>query len=119
MTCSFLHTNLTVLDLQKSLDFYRQALGLTEVRRIEGDGFSIVFLGDGNTDHLLELTHYHDRTRPYDLGDNEIHLAVRVPDRDAAHQLHAQMGCICFENTDMGLYFINDPDGYWIEILDH
>ena len=79
MTCSFLHTNLTVLDLQKSLDFYRQALGLTEVRRIEGDGFTIVFLGDGNTDHLLELTHYHDRTRPFDLGDNEIHLAVRVP----------------------------------------
>ncbi|MFR1988243.1 MAG: lactoylglutathione lyase, partial [Prevotellamassilia sp.] len=42
----------------------------------------------------------------------------RVPgDYDAVRAYHKEMGCVCYENHDMGLYFINDPDGYWIEIL--
>lgn len=120
MKSRFLHTNFNVFNLQKSLDFYREALGLTEVRRINApDGsFIIVYLGDGETDYNLELTWMRGRKKPYDLGDNEIHLAVRVPDKKAAHDLHSKMGCICYENHDMDLYFINDPDGYWIEILD-
>lgn len=120
MESMFLHTNFNVLDLEKSLAFYEKALGLKEVRRsVAKDGsFIIVFLGDGKTDYLLELTWLRDRKEPYDLGDNEIHLAVRVPDKKEAYRLHQEMGCICFENHDMDLYFINDPDGYWIEILD-
>ncbi len=120
MESMFLHTNFNVLDLEKSLAFYEKALGLKEVRRSAAkDGsFIIVFLGDGKTDYLLELTWLRDRKEPYDLGDNEIHLAVRVPDKKEAYRLHQEMGCICFENHDMDLYFINDPDGYWIEILD-
>ena len=51
------------------------------------------------------------------LGDNEIHLAVNVPCKEEAYALHREMGCICYENKAMDLYFINDPDGYWIEIL--
>ena len=119
MTSRFLHTNFNVFDLDRSLRFYREALGLEEVRRtVAPDGsFIIVFLGDGQTDYNLELTWMRDRKNPYDLGDNEIHLAVRVPDKNAAHELHERMGCICFENHEMGLYFISDPDGYWIEIL--
>ncbi|MDD2459380.1 MAG: lactoylglutathione lyase, partial [Eubacteriales bacterium] len=45
------------------------------------------------------------------------HICFRTDDYDAAHSKHAAMGCICYENTAMGLYFISDPDGYWIEIV--
>lgn len=120
MTSQFLHFNFNVFDLEKSLTFYDKALGLKEIRRIDAaDGsFIIVYLGDGKTDFKLELTWLRDRKTPYNLGDNEVHLAVRVPDKRRAHALHQEMGCICYENHDMDLYFITDPDGYWIEILD-
>ena len=58
-----------------------------------------------------------DMDRPYELGDNEIHLAFAVDDFDAAYKKHKEMGCICFENPSMGIYFIEDPDGYWLEIV--
>lgn len=119
MQFTFAHNNLNVLDLDRSLAFYRDALGLTEVRRKEAaDGsFIIVFLSDGTTPHQLELTWLRDWNAPYHLGDNEFHLAFRVDDFDAAHRKHADMGCICFENPSMGIYFIADPDGYWLEII--
>lgn len=119
MNFRFAHNNLNVLNLEKSLAFYTRALGLQEMGRKEAsDGsFTLVFLGDGETTHQLELTWLRDRTQPYNLGDNEIHLAFRVDDFDAAHALHAEMGCICYENPGMGIYFISDPDGYWIEII--
>lgn len=120
MNSMFLHVNLNVFDLDRSLAFYERALGLTERRRIKApDGsFVIVYLSDGATEFLLELTWLRDRKQPYNLGDNEIHLAVRVKDKQEAHALHEQMGCVCYENKAMDLYFISDPDGYWIEILD-
>ena len=115
----FSHNNLNVLDLEKSLKFYEEALGLAEVRRKSpADGsFTLVFLGDGVTPHALELTWLRDRKEKYNLGDNEIHLAFTVEDFKAAHELHKKMGCICYENEAMGIYFIEDPDGYWLEIL--
>lgn len=114
----FAHNNFNVLDLEKSMKFYQEALGLREVRRINGDGFIIVFMGDeDNSHHLLELTWLKNRKEPYNLGDNEFHLALRTDDFAAAHAKHEKMGCICFENTAMGIYFIVDPDGYWVEIL--
>ena len=113
----FAHNNFNVLNLQKSLKFYKEALNLSEGKRKEGEGFTLVFLTDGTSAHTLELTYMKERREPYNLGDNEIHLAFRVDDYEAAHQLHKKMGCICYENEAMGLYFINDPDGYWIEIL--
>lgn len=117
MQFRFAHNNLNVLDLEKSLAFYKQALGLEEVRRKEKDDFTLVYLGDGHTPHLLELTWLKARTEPYNLGENEIHLAFTVDDYAAAHEKHAQMGCICYENPGMGIYFIADPDGYWLEIV--
>ncbi|WP_232207753.1 VOC family protein [Aminomonas paucivorans] len=117
MQFRFCHNSVNVLDLERSLEFYRTALGLVPVKRKEFPEFTLVFLGDGKTEHLLELTWLHDRKEPYDLGDNESHLAFRVDDLEEAHGLHEAMGCICFENKEMGLYFIEDPDGYWIEIL--
>jgi len=115
----FVHNNINVLDQEKSIAFYKDALGLVEVRRKEhkdGD-FVLIFLGDGITEHSLELTWLRDRTEPYDLGDNESHIAFRVDDFEAAYEHHKKMGCICYENKDIGIYFIEDPDGYWLEIL--
>lgn len=115
----FCHNSINVLDLERSLAFYREALGLQEVKRkpAEDGSYVLVFLGDGATAHQLELTWLRDRTAPYDLGDNELHLAFRVDEYAAAHARHQAMGCICHENAALGLYFIADPDGYWLEIL--
>lgn len=119
MKFTFAHNNLNVLDLDKSLAFYKEALGLEVAREKEAadHSFKLVYLSDGTTPHQLELTWLRDRTEPYDLGDNEIHLAFVVEDFDAAHALHEKMGCICYENPGMGIYFISDPDGYWLEIV--
>ena len=90
MKFKMIHENYNVLDLDRSLKFY---------------------------DFEMELTWLRDRTEPYDLGDEEFHLAFRTNDYAAAHAKHEAMGCICFENPAMGIYFIQDPDGYWLEIL--
>lgn len=115
---TFAHYNYNVIDLDKSLAFYQKALGLSEVRRKEAESFTLVYLGDGKTGFNLELTWLRDWEKPnYNLGDNEVHLAMAVDDFDKAYQLHKEMGVICYENPGMGIYFIADPDGYWIEIV--
>ena len=116
---TFNHFNFNVSDLDKSIQFYQDALGLKEVRRKEAEdgSFVIVFLGGGETGLRLELTWLRDHPQKYDLGECEFHLALRAEDYQAAHEKHAAMGCICFENPSMGIYFISDPDGYWIEII--
>lgn len=116
----FDHFNINVRDLDKSIEFYNKSLGLREVKRKEaGDGsFILVYLSDGVTPFTLELTWLRDHTEAYELGENESHLCLRVEgDYDAIRAYHKSMGCVCFENHEMGLYFINDPDDYWIEIL--
>lgn len=119
MQFSFAHNNINVKNLEQSIAFYEEAFGLRETRRIDGpDGaFTIVYLGDGVTPHLLELTWLKEHPQAYNLGENEFHLALRADDFAAAHEKHEEMGCICFENTAMGIYFIVDPDGYWVEII--
>lgn len=120
MQFQFAHYNYNVKDLDKSIRFYQQALGLREVRRkAAGDGsFILAYLGDGTTGFELELTWLRDWDKDgYDLGDNEFHLAFTVDDMDAAHRKHQEMGCICYENPEMGIHFISDPDGYWQEIV--
>lgn len=119
MQFTFAHNNFNVRDLDRSLTFYKEALGLNEVRRINADDgtYIIVYLSDGTSKHQLELTWLRDWDHPYNLGDNEFHLAFQVDDFAAAYQKHQKMGCICFENPAMGIYFISDPDGYWLEIV--
>jgi len=116
---TFNHFNFNVQDLQRSLDFYDEALGLKPVREKEAtDGsYLIVFLSDGKSDFQLELTWLRDHPDEYDLGEQEFHLAFVAEDFDAAHAKHAAMGAICYENPKMGIYFLEDPDGYWIEIV--
>ena len=115
----FNHFNFNVLDLDRSLAFYREALGLEPVReKTAADGsFRLVYLGDGRTDFQLELTWLRDRKEPYDLGECEFHLAFVTDQYQAFYEKHQAMGCVCFENPAMGIYFISDPDGYWIEIV--
>jgi len=119
MKFKMVHENYNVKNLEESLKFYEKALGLKEKRRITApDGsFTIVYLGNEASDFELELTELRDHRQPYDLGECEFHLAFRADDFDAAKKLHEEMGCICFENPEMGIYFIQDPDGYWLEIL--
>ncbi|MST96320.1 lactoylglutathione lyase [Victivallaceae bacterium BBE-744-WT-12] len=113
MKFRMIHNNFNVLDLDKSLKFYAEALDMKETRRISApDGsFIIVYLKCDKGDHLLELTWMRDMDRPYDLGDNEFHLAFETDDYEAAHARHKAMGCICYENPEMGIYFISDPEG--------
>jgi lactoylglutathione lyase len=116
----FDHYNFNVFDLEKILEFYKKALGLVELRRKTADdgSFILAFLGDGQTGFQLELTWLRDWDRPYAMGDNELHLCLRVSgDYEAARVFHREMGCVCFENEKMGIYFITDPDEHWIELL--
>lgn len=117
MKFKMVHENYNVVDLDKSLAFYQKALGLHEKRRVEGDGFIIVYIGNEESPFELELTWLAEHPQPYNLGEEEFHLAFAVDDFDAAYQLHKEMDCICFENPSMGIYFIQDPDGYWLEVV--
>ena len=119
MKFTMIHENYNVADLQRSLAFYEKALGLTEKRRITApDGsFIIVYVGNEEADFELELTWLKDHPQNYNLGECEFHLAFRTDDFEVAHKKHEEMGCICFENHAMGIYFIQDPDGYWLEIV--
>ena len=99
MTFRMVHNNINVFDLEKSVTFYKTALGMKEVG------------------HQVELTWLRDRKEPYNLGDNEIHMAVAADDLEAARAFHRELGCICYENPSMGIYFISDPDGYWTEVV--
>ena len=119
MKFTMIHENYNVADLQRSLAFYEKALGLTEKRRKTApDGsFIIIYMGNEESDFELELTWLKDHPQNYNLGECEFHLAFRTDDFEAAHKKHEEMGCICFENHAMGIYFIQDPDGYWLEIV--
>ncbi len=115
----FNHYNINVLDLEKSINFYKNALGLNVIREknAQDGSYKIVYLGDGKSDFSLELTWLKDRKEKYDLGDEEFHLALTAEDFNAAYEKHKAMNVIIFENPKMGIYFIGDPDGYWIEII--
>ncbi|MGI6086201.1 MAG: VOC family protein [Acetivibrionales bacterium] len=113
------HYNINVTDLDKSVKFYQKALELNVVRKktAEDGSFVLVFLGDESTSQKIELTWLRDKEGRYELGDNESHIAFITDDYEAAYKLHKEMGCICYENKSMGIYFIEDPDGYWLEII--
>lgn len=119
MKFKMVHENYNVSNLEESLNFYNKALGL-EVKRkkvVDDGSFIITYIGNKESDFELELTWLRDKKCKYDLGESEFHLAFEVEDFEKAHELHKNMGCICYENTEMGIYFIIDPDGYWLEIV--
>ncbi len=114
------HININITNIERSLAFYTEALGLSEHHRLKGEdgSFELVYLTDGVQPICLELTYLADHTEPYELGENESHICFRVDgDYDAIREFHRSKGWVCYENHEMGLYFINDPDDYWIEVL--
>lgn len=113
------HTEIHVLDLERSIAFYKEALGLSVVREKgpEDGSWKIVFLANEESTHQLELTWNKGRTEPYDQGAGDIHLAFETEDTAAALAHHEKMGCVTHVNEKMGIYFISDPDGFKIEIV--
>ncbi len=115
----FAHYNFNVLDLDKSIKFYQDTLNLKLNKKIESEdgSFILAFLKDDISDFELELTWLKDRKDKYNLGDNEFHLAFVTDNFDESYLKHKEMNVICYENKNMGIYFISDPDNYWIEII--
>lgn len=117
----FDHCNINITDISRSVEFYRKALGLEVVseKRADDGSFILTYLSaPGQEAFRLELTWLRDHPQPYELGENESHLCYRVEgDYEAIRRYHKELGVVCFENEAMGLYFIHDPDDYWIEIL--
>jgi lactoylglutathione lyase len=122
-----IHSMIRVLDERRSVDFYKAALGLDIADRYPFDGFTLVYLRNPENDVELELTINHDRTEPYTFGDGYGHVAVTVPDLDAEHARMAAAGIAVqpikefFRDGALmaRFFFIQDPDGYKIEVLQH
>lgn len=119
MKFRFAHNCLFVQDLDRSLAFYKEALGLEPVRTMHPSDMdaTLVFLSDGESAHELEIGYVPARKEPYSQGDNEFHIAFSVENMEEAHALHEKMGVICRDPETEPVYFIKDPDGYQIEII--
>jgi lactoylglutathione lyase len=120
-----IHMMVRVLDLDRSIGFYRTALGLDVADRFDFDSFTLVYLRNAEADFEVELTLNKDRTEPYAHGDSYGHVAFCVDDLDG---LHAQLTAAGIApnpikefHREGGLmarfFFIQDPDGYKIEVL--
>ena len=124
MATRMLHTCIRVMDLEKSLEFYKNALGLVETRRkdFKEHKFTLVYLSNEPGGYEIELTYNYDPEKPYDLGNGFSHIAVGADDIVALREKHIEMG---YEVTDLkGLpgeppryYFVTDPDGYKVEVI--
>lgn len=120
MKASFAHRCVHVLDRDKEIEFYQKALGM-KVVRVKGpaDGSWInTFMANDASPVEIELTWNRvPPETPYENGGKDTHIGFVVDDYDAFHKLHEEMGCIARENHALGIYFITDPEGNWIEIL--
>ncbi|WP_294156210.1 VOC family protein [uncultured Clostridium sp.] len=124
MAARMLHTCIRVMNLEKSLEFYKNALGLVETRRKDfpENKFTLVYLSDTPGGYEIELTYNYDPEKPYDLGNGFSHIAVGADDIVSLREKHMEMG---YEVTDLkGLpgeppryYFVTDPDGYKVEVI--
>lgn len=120
-----IHSMVRVLDEARSVAFYGTAFGLKVVDRLDFDGFTLIYLSNSEQEFELELTVNKGRTDPYDLGDGYGHIAVSVADVDAEHARLTDAGLaprklVDFQNagkTIARFFFIADPDGYQIEVL--
>lgn len=120
-----IHSMIRVLDEQRALDFYGKAFGLKVAERLGFDGFTLVYLSNGESEFEVELTINHDRTEPYALGDGYGHLAVSVDDLEAEHARMTSLGLSPLPIKEFmhegrllaKFFFIQDPDGYKIEVL--
>lgn len=122
-----IHTMIRVRDLDRSLQFYRDALDLEIKDQYVFDGFSLTYLANEETGFELELTHNHNhnQSEPYTHGSGYGHLAVSVDDIEQAHKRIKSLGIEAgdikaFDHQQKHLatfFFVTDPDGYKIEFL--
>ena len=120
-----IHTMIRVLDEARSVDFYTKAFGLSVADRFGFDGFTLVYLRNAETDFEVELTVNHGRAEPYDLGSGYGHVAFAVDDLDGEHARLVAAGVTAQpikefhrEGALMArFFFVEDPDGYRIEVL--
>jgi lactoylglutathione lyase len=122
-----IHTMIRVVDLERSLQFYRQAFGLEVSHRLDFPEFTLAYLRNAETDEEIELTWNKGRTEPYTHGDGYGHVAVCVDDVKSERQRLVELGMSPndvreFRNDSGELlaryFFIQDPDGYKIEVLE-
>ena len=121
-----IHTMIRVLDLDRSIDFYKRAFGLEVADHFDFDDFALVYLRNDENDFEIELTLNKSRSEPYGHGDGYGHVAVCVNDCQAEHQRFRELG---LEPNDVKefhrdgalmarFFFVQDPDGYKIEVLE-
>lgn len=121
-----IHSMIRVLDEQRSIAFYEKAFGLTVADRLDFEAFTLVYLSNAESGFELELTVNKDRTEPYDLGDGYGHFAVSVADLDAEHARFTDEGLNPRKLVEFKpdgklvgrFFFVADPDGYEIEVLE-
>ena len=128
MANRLLHTMIRVLDLDKSIQFYTQLLGMRLLRRTdyEGGRFTLAFVGYGEESDtaVLELTHNWDQTEPYAIGTGFGYLAIGVADiyaacdalRAAGVKITREPGPMKHGSTVIA--FVEDPDGYKVELIE-
>lgn len=120
-----IHSMIRVLDEARSVAFYDTAFGLKVADRLDFESFTLIYLSNAESTFELELTVNKGRTEPYALGDGYGHLAVSVPDAAAEHARLTEAGLgprklVEFMNAGVHIatfFFIADPDGYQIEVL--
>ena len=119
-----IHTMVRVLDLDRSIAFYREAFGLEVADRFDFDGFTLAYLRNAQADFEVELTLNKGRGEPYDLGDGYGHIALTVADLDGLLERLAEQGIVPerppYEPGGRGIRicFVRDPDGYRVELID-
>lgn len=120
-----IHMMVRVLDLDRSVDFYRKAFGLEVADRFDFDGFTLVYLRNEEADFEVELTLNKGRTEPYGHGDGYGHVAFAVDDLEAEHARFQSEGLNPADIKEFHregalmakFFFVQDPDGYKIEVL--
>lgn len=124
MKIKMLHVCIRVKDLEKSLEFYKNGIGLIETRKKDfpEHGFTLVYLSDEDKAYELELTYNYDQAEPYELGNGYSHIAVAVEDLEEARKTHEEMGyqvtkIVSLPSSKTKYYFVIDPDGYKVEII--
>ncbi len=122
MTHTLAHIGLNVLDLNKSIEFYQNALGMHEVFRMYPKSdldMILCFLSDERCGCMIALMWYGERddSLPYDLGENDMNLTFTTDDFEGSYQKHKKMGIVCMEGMEKRIYYIEDPDGYQISIV--
>lgn len=121
-----IHSMIRVLDEARSLAFYETAFGLRVAERLDFPEFTLIYLSNDEGSFELELTVNKGRTEPYALGDGYGHLAVSVADVAAEHARLEAAGLAPRKIVDFApagtviarFFFIADPDGYQIEVLE-